>query len=113
MPYSKDIRCGSGWFEVNVNCFFDYLDDKGEELIVYSNFCGPERKYHNETLENEIEERVNEFIQYKVFGYERNPQDATDVLPSAYSDHIWEYVYYHVARLANHKTDWYSLRSIQ
>lgn len=127
MPHSKDLRCGQGWFDVNINYFYDYLDEKNQELIVsdtpevathnslFTTASAVQRqvKYRDEYLNQQIEERVNEFIQYKVFDWERNPLDEGDVLPSEYSDDIWGYVYYHITLLVYRKPNWYKLRDIQ
>ena len=116
MPYSKDVRCGEGWYEVNVNCFFDFLDGCGEELIVKTDCCESEMTYHNKVLEEEIEERVNEFIRWVVFQDERSKLDIEDDLPSEWAkghkEDMWCYVYYHVERLVKRKSTWYQLKKV-
>ena len=111
MPYSKDIRVGQGWFNTNVNCFFDYLDGLDEELIVKDDFSPNEVKYHNTELEEQIEQRVNEYISWKVFGETRNKLDEDDALPSDFDDDVWGYVYDHICMLVKRQPTWYELRS--
>ena len=111
MPFAKDIRVGQGWFEVNVNCFFDYLDGMDEELIVKNDFCASEVAYHNKNLEEEIESKVNEYISWRVFGEERNKLDEEDFLPKEFEDDIWGYVYSQIWRLVRRKPTCYELRS--
>lgn len=117
MPYTKDIRCGQGWFEVNVNCYYDWLDERGVELIVNSDFCQSEYKYHNEVLEEMIEERANEFINWVVFREERSKLDEDDDLPSEWAkghkSNMWCYIDYHIERFIKRKPTWYELRNIQ
>lgn len=113
MPYSKDVRCGEGWFNTNVSCFYDYLDNLGEELIVSDQFCQSEVKYHTTELEEEIEARVNEYIRYKVFGEKRNKLDEDDCLPEEHDEDVWGYVYSHIWSLVHRKFTWYTLRSTQ
>ena len=111
MPYSKDIRCGQGWFRTNVNCFYDYLDGMDEELIVKDDFCSSEVIYHNTELEETIELKVNEYISWKVFGETRNKLDEDDSLPEEFNDDIWGYVHDSICRLVKRKPTWYELRS--
>jgi len=111
MPYSKDIRVGQGWFEVNVNWFYDYLDGMDEELIVSDDFCESEVEYHTTELEEEIERRVNEFISWNVFDEERTKLDKDDLLPSFFPKDIWGYVYHHICLFIRRKPTWYTLRS--
>lgn len=114
MPYSKDIRDGDGWFNTNVNCFFDYLEDNmDKELIVCRDkYCESEYIRHNKVLEEEIEKRVNEYISWKLFDDEREKLNENDMLPSDYPDYVYDYVYYHIYYLVKRKPDWYVLRSI-
>ena len=111
MPYSKDIRCGQGWFNTNVNWFYDYLDNMEEELIVKTDFCQSDIKYHDNTLEEEIELRVNEYISWKVFGEQREKVDEDDSLPEDFEDDVWGYVYHHICTLVRRKPTWYEMRS--
>jgi hypothetical protein len=120
MPYCKDIRCGEGWFEVNVNSFYDYLENLDEELIVSDDFCESEVIYHRLELEEKIEEAVNEFIRWKVFNDESSPLDKDDLPPSFFEPHssietgsrgIWVYVYHHICLFIRRKPTWYTLRS--
>lgn len=111
MPYSKDIRCGQGWFKTNVNWFYTYLDDMEEELIVKTDCCESEYTYHNKEMEELMEEKVNDYISWKVFGETRNKLDENDSLPSEYPDDVWGYVYDHVCMLVKRKPTWYELRS--
>ena len=118
MPHSKDLRCGEGWYDVNVNSFFDWFEDTFyQEIIVKSNFGKGEFQYHKKILEDEIEERVNEYIDYKLFGTERNPLDEEDVtlLPSNYNDvqrNVWYYVSDHVKRFIKQRPDWYTIKDL-
>jgi hypothetical protein len=111
MPFSKDIRVGQGWFNVNVNWFFEYLDGLDEEVIVKDDFCPSEVKYHNNEFEGEIEFRVNEYISWKVFGETRNALDKDDLLPDFFDEDIWGYVYHHICMLIRRKPTWYELKS--
>jgi hypothetical protein len=111
MPYSKDIRVGQGWFNTNVNWFYNYLDEMDEELIVKTDCCESEVAYHNNHLEETIEEKVNEYISWKVFGETRNKLDENDTLPSYYPDDVWGYVYDHIIMLIKRKPTWYELKS--
>jgi hypothetical protein len=125
MPYSKDIRCGQGWFKTNVNWFYNYLDEIDEEIVVKTSYKSPlendpelidfsasETEYHNTTLEEEIELRVNEFISWKVFDETRKKLDEEDLLPEFFEDEgIWKYVYHHICMLVRRKPTWYELRS--
>lgn len=111
MPYSKDIRCGEGWFNTNINCFYDYLDGMDEELVIDGDGVSQvEEEYRATQLEEEIEQRVNEFIRYKVFGEKRRKLDEDDSLPEEYED-VWDYVYSHILLLVKRKPTWYVLRS--
>ena len=123
MPYSKDVRCGHGWFDSNVNCFYDYLDSRGEELIVRDDFSLEEDlnsslnhpqqiKYHDTCLSEEIEERVNQFISWFVFGERWKPLDEEDCLPENFPEDVYGYVYHHVCRLVKRKPTWYFLRTV-
>jgi len=107
MPYSKDIRCGAGWFEVNVNTFFDWLDDRGYEIIVSDQFCPTEVQYHNESLEEQIEEAVNKFISQKVF--HETPTFDPMYDPNDY-DCVWHYTFDCVKTLIQNKPTWYTLK---
>lgn len=112
MPYSKDIRCGQGWFRTNVNCFYNHLDEMDEELIVCKeNYCESEYTYHNNVLEEEIETRVNEYISWKVFDEKREKLDEDDSLPKEFPDDVYGYVYDHILVLLKRKPNWYTLRS--
>jgi hypothetical protein len=111
MPFSKDIRTGQGWFDTNVNWFFNYLDDLDEELIVKDDFCPSEVKYHNNELEERIESRVNEYISWKVFGENRKALDEDDRLPNFFEDDVWGYVYHHICMFVRRKPTWYELKS--
>lgn len=113
MPYSKDVRCGQGWFETNINCFYDYLDAMDEELIVRREFCESENAYHNKCLEELIEEKVNDYISWKVFGEERSKLDENDSLPSEYPDDVWGYTHDHVCMFIKKRPSWYELRSTE
>ena len=107
MPYSKDIRCGAGTFEVNVNSFFAWLDDHNHEIIVRDTFCEQEVKYHNQTLEDEIEEAVNRYILAKIFNETTTYYETRD--PKEYVC-VWDYVFDCVELLISRKSDWYDLR---
>ena len=123
MPYSKDIRCGEGWFTTNVNCFYEYLTDRDEEIVIRTSYKSPlkddpepiyfselEKQYHNTALEEEIEIRTNEYISWRVFGTIRKQLDEEDYLPDFFEDNIWGYVYHHICLFVrNHKT-WYDHR---
>lgn len=120
MPYSKDIRVGHGWFNTNINWFYDYLDNMSEELIVKSeNFTPEEIKYHDNTLSEEIELRLNEYIHWKVFGeiptkLPEPPSDGSsfgDYLPSDFDEDPYGYVYHHILILIDKHKSWYELRS--
>lgn len=117
MPYTKDSRCGPGWFEVNLSHFYDYLDDRSEELIVRGDFSADRKtydaqlKFYDDVLNEEIEERANEYISWKIFNETRKPLDEGDLLPDAFCD-VWAYVYHHVCRLVARKPIWYLLRNI-
>ena len=125
MPYSKDIRCGEGWFKTNVNCFYNYLDEIDEELIVREKFRLPwqeenkpdiewrEVEFHRTHLEEQIEMRVNEFISWRVFNETRKKLDEDDMLPEEFEDvGIWSYVYHHICVVLRKRLPtWYELRS--
>lgn len=111
MPYSKDIRCGQGWFNANINCFFDYLDGCELELIVKRECCESEYTYHNKVLEEMIEEKINEFIAWSIFGEQRTKLDENDSLPYEYKDDVWGYVHDHINMLVKRKPTWYEIRS--
>ena len=120
MPYHKDSRCGPGWFEVNISHFYDYLDDRSEQLIVRGDFeidlnttfkYDRQLQYHDECLNEEIEQRLNEYISWKIFNETRNPLDEGDLLPDAFCN-PWAYVYHHVSRLVARKPQWYLLQPI-
>lgn len=111
MPYSKDIRCGEGWFNTNVNCFYDYLDGMSEELIVSDDFSKEEVQYHNTELEEKIEWLVNEYIRYQIFNEKREELDEDDTLPEEHDEDVWGYVYSHICSLVKRKPTWYQLRS--
>lgn len=112
MPYSKDIRCGDGWFEVNLNSFYQYLEDsENKEIHTKTGFCDSEMKYHDFVLSEQIEDWTNEYIQWKIFGITRNQIDEDDQLPNVFG-HIWGYVYYNIARFIQNHPDWYELREI-
>jgi len=106
MPYTKDPRCGAGWFEANVNSFFTYLDDHNNQIIVKQDFCESEVKYHNQVLEELIEEKMNEYISWHVFGERRNQLDEDDILPKLY-DNIWMFVEDCVRIFIERKSSWY------
>jgi hypothetical protein len=111
MPYSKDIRVGQGWFNTNVNWFYNYLDEMDEELIVKTDCCESEVAYHNNHLEEKIEEKVNDYISWKVFGETRSKLDENDSLPEEYPDDVWGFVYDHICMFVKRKPTWYELRS--
>ena len=124
MPYSKDIRLGQGWFNTNINCFFDYLDGIETEITVLSeNFTPKEVKYHDNTLNEEIELRLNEYISWKVFGASRQertdiPECFSDAMPSDFDEDPYGYVYHHILILVEkHKYEgstqgpWYRWRN--
>ena len=115
MPYSKDIRCGWGFFDLNVNWFYDYLDRIGEELIVKTDCDG--YSSHNELIEEMIENRANEFIDWVVFHQERKKDFENDDLPSEWAkghkDDIWAYIYYHISRFVKLKPTWYELKEVE
>lgn len=112
MPYSKDVRCGQGWFETNLNCFWTYLEEsQEEELITKSDFCESEVKYHDDEMSAQIEERVNEYISWMVFSEKREKLDKDDLLPDSFEDDIWGYVYHHVCMYVRKHPTWYELRS--
>lgn len=110
MPYSKDIRMGQGWFRANVNWYYTYLDEGEMELIVKTDCCESEVAYHNKVLEETIEEKLNEFISWKVFGEERKKLDEEDALPSEYPEDVWGYVHDHILMLVKRKPTWYELK---
>lgn len=117
MPYSKDLRVGRGWFNTNINWFYDYLDSMSEELIVHTeSFTPNEVKYHDNTLSEEIELRLNEYISWKVFGETRSertdvPECYSDSMPSNYDEDPYGYVYHHILILVEKNKSWYKLRS--
>ena len=118
MPYSKDIRVGRGWFNTNVNWFYEYLDNMSEELIVETeNFTPDEVKYHDNTLSEEIELRLNEYISWKVFGESVKehydlPQCFSDYVPSDFDEDPYGYVYHWILILVQKHKAWYKLRNI-
>lgn len=96
---------------MNVNSFYQWLDDSQEELVV----CSAEKhemEYRENELNDEIENRANEYISWEVFGEERNLLDDDDALPEHYDGDIWAYVRHHVLALCKRKPTWYELRSI-
>ena len=119
MPFSKDLRVGHGWFTTNINWFFDYLDNMSEELIVKTeNYTPEEIKYHDDTLSEEIELRLNEYIAWKVFGVIRQkrndvPECHRDLLPKDNDENPYRYVYHHILILIEKHKDWYELRDIE
>lgn len=120
MPYYKDIRCGEGWFTINVSSFDTYLEETmKEDLIVNDNFLESEVTYHYTCVGEEVETRVNEYIRWRVFGEKRSQLDEMDLLPEEFEPHyssrhtgerVWAYVYYHVKRFVERKPLWYSIR---
>jgi hypothetical protein len=111
MPYSKDIRCGEGWFNTNIAWFYQYLEEMDEELIVKTDHCESEVVYHTKELEAMIEEKVNDYISWNVFGQTRNKLDENDSLPEEYPDDVWGYVHDHLVMLIKRKPTWYELKS--
>lgn len=116
MPHSRNIRCGSGWFNVNVNCFFDYLDQIGEEIIVKTEgFSFDEVRTHNIYLEELIESAVNDYILFTVFGERIRNDKSIPILPNR-SASAWQYVHYIFRTLlgeSKDKSTWFELRKIQ
>lgn len=113
MPYSNDVRCGQEWFSTNVYRFYNYLDEMDEELIVSHEFCESEVAYHTKELEELIEQKVNDYISWAVFGETRFKLDETDSLPSEYPNDVWGYTHDHVCMFIKRKPTWYELRSTQ
>lgn len=126
MPYSKDLRIGHGWFNTNINWFYDYLDNMSEELIVKTeNFTPEEIQYHDNTLSEEIELRLNEYIAWKVFGETRKkrndvPECFNDEPPQEFDEDPYGYVYHHILILVEKRKyegsisgPWYVLQSTQ
>jgi hypothetical protein len=120
MPYSKDIRCGEGWFNTNIAWFYQYLDEMNEELIVKTDCCESEVVFHTKELEEKIEEKVNDYISWKVFGQTRNKLDEDDRLPEDFEPSssidtgargVWAYVYHHICLFIRRKPTWYELES--
>lgn len=116
MPHSKDLRCGAGWYDINVNHFFEWMEDRNHtEIEVSENFTPFSRaefEYHERVLHDEIEERMNEFLDYRIFHKFRSLLDEDDRrpkdFPSAYS-----YIYYHLLRLCKTRPTWYSVRTYE
>ena len=121
MPYSKDIRAGSGWFNYNVNVFFDYLDSMSEEIILLrKGFSEEEIHHHNKLLEEEIENRVNQYIAWKVFGiiseelHSDSPDSPEFFEPKSNCDintGVCGFVYHHVCKFLRANPSWYELRA--
>lgn len=113
MVHSNDIRCGAGTWDVNINCFYDHLDNLEEELTVRECFNPEEQAFRTSELEDKVQEAITEYINWKVFGHERSYCDKDDRLPSFFDNDsgAWEYVYFQVCRFIDWRSSWYELRS--
>lgn len=97
-----------------------------EELIVKTeNFTPEEIQYHDNTLSEEIELRLNEYIAWKVFGETRKkrndvPECFNDEPPQEFDEDPYGYVYHHILILVEKRKyegsisgPWYVLQSTQ
>lgn len=111
MPSHDDIRSGHGWFDSNINCFYNYLENLDEEIVVKMDFGESECIFHESCLTTRIEERINEYIEWFIFKEHRRALDENDSLPDSFEDDIYGYVYYHICRYIQQKPSWYELKS--
>jgi len=119
MVHSNDVRCGAGSWDVNINCFYDYLDSLDEELIVRDAPTQEEKEFRNSELEDKVEDAVTEYINWKVFGDESSYCAPDNRPPSAFGPFsacdtgggVWAYVYFQVCRFITWRSSWYELRS--
>lgn len=114
MPHSKDLRCGAGWYDINVNHFFEWMEETCKSEIEVSEnftpFSRAEFEYHERILHDEIEERMNEFLEYRIFNQFRPHLDEDDRLPKDFES-AYSYIYYHLLRLCKTRPTWYYVLS--
>ena len=72
MPYFADLRAGYGYFTLNVNWFWEYLSEQGEEIIINQFGITDEEiknntKFYDNLIDKEIEEAFDEYIRYIIF----------------------------------------------
>ena len=112
MPRTLDSRCGYGWFDFNTTVFYEFLSDiTSEELIIKDDFCESERKYHETAIHDEMEFRMNEWVNWRIFETDRELLDEDDLLPSQFQTPM-AYIYYHVVRFIKNHASWYQLKKI-
>lgn len=115
MPHSKDLRIGYGWYDINLSHFYEWLEEVADTAIEVSTdflpFSEGELKYHRTALDDEIEFRANEFIDYRVFEVSRNPLDEDDMLPHSFPS-INSYIHYHILRFCKNHASWYRVKRL-
>lgn len=111
MVYRKDPRAGYGEFEFNIEWFYQYLDERNEELIVCDcDINGNEisqetMEEREEFLEEQIEKAVWSYIVYKIFRFE-NSRMKLDY------DNVYDCMYDRALDIMREKPCHYQLRNL-
>jgi hypothetical protein len=118
MVYHTDPRAGFGWLDFNVAWFYQYLDDRGEELILKTteNDCPLNKKELNERekmLEKYIERAVNMWIDYAVFSKDRRKRIILyKEIDLSHFENVYEVMYDVLLEFIAKYPNYYTLRVI-
>ena len=113
MPFMKDIRCGPAFVEMNINCFYNHLDERGLELIQTD--TDPDKmKQREESLHLALEEAAQVYIDFAVFGIYRKPEIVLhkQFNPSDYET-VWEAMFAVMEQYNEVFPNHFTLREIQ
>ena len=120
MVFRSDPRAGYGKFDFNVEWFYQYLDEKGEELVPITTnpvtgyeFCEDELLSRETRLNKYLETAMDAWIGYCVFG-NKAPRiilyQEFDL--SCYND-VWGFLYDVMLHYLDKNPDHFTLRDVE
>jgi len=120
MVFRSDPRAGYGKFDFNVEWFYQYLDEREEELIIKTvdektgyEFSSDELLHRENVFEGYLERAVECWIGYSVFGN----RSSRIILYKDYDlsgyESVWDVLYDVMLEFINKNPDYFTLKAVE
>lgn len=120
MVFRSDPRAGYFKIDFNIEWFYQYLDERGEELVITpTRFCSGYEYSEDElarrqlTLEKYIERAVEYWMAYKVFGNTSKRIILYTEIDMSDYESVYDLMYAIMIEFIQQNPDYFTLREVE